>query len=114
MKMFEVTNAQDQLALLRLIIDNTWTAIKQQADAEAKHKVNKRIPKPKSTRIPTPKAPVISKPIPNIVTKPINPVKPIQTKPIQASPNKPVNPQLTPTEREELAKHTATQIGITA
>lgn len=114
MKMFEVTNAQDKLDLLRLIIDNTWTAIRQEAEAEAKRKVVKKIPKPKSVRIPTPKAPALAKPIQNVATMPLNPAKPIQTNLIQSKPIKPVNTQLTPTEREELAKRTATQIGITA
>ena len=114
MKMFEVTNAQDKLDLFRLIIDNTWTAIRQEAEAEAKRNAVKKIPKPKAARIPAPKAPALAKPISNTVPKPLNPVKPIQAKPIQTSPAKLTNTQLTPTEREELAKRTATQIGITA
>lgn len=39
MKIKEVTNPEEQLGLLRVIIDNTWSAIKQQADAHAKQKV---------------------------------------------------------------------------
>ena len=41
MRMNEIANAQDQLDLLRLIIDNTWNAIRQQANAQAKQQVNK-------------------------------------------------------------------------
>ena len=114
MKMFEVTNAQDKLDLLRLIIDNTWTAIRQEAEAEAKRNAVKKIPKPKAARIPAPKAPALAKPISNTVPKPLNPVKPIQAKPIQTTPAKLTNTQLTPPEREELAKRTAAQIGVTA
>ena len=41
MKMMEIANAQDQLDLLRLIIDNTWSAIRQQANAQAKQQASK-------------------------------------------------------------------------
>lgn len=34
MRIFEFTDAKEQLALLRLIVDNTWTAIAQQAKAQ--------------------------------------------------------------------------------
>jgi hypothetical protein len=112
MKMFEATNAQDQLDLLRLIIDNTWTAIKQQADTEARKNANKKIPKPRAARIPAPKVPAkapVVKPLP----KPIPPTqKPANQQMLNTA--KPLINQLTPTEREELAKATATQIGITA
>lgn len=112
MKMFEVTNAQDKLDLLRLIIDNTWTAIRQEAEAEAKKKVAKRIPKPRATRIPAPKAP----PKAPTVSAPPKPLPAVQAPANQRmlNPAKPLLNQLTPSEREELAKATATQIGITA
>lgn len=108
MKMFEVTSAKDKLDLLRLIMDNTWTAMRQEAEAEAKRNAVKKIPKPKAARIPAPKAPVV-KPLPK-------PVPSTQTPANQRMLNtaKPLVSQLTPTEREELAKATATQMGITA
>lgn len=34
MRLFEFTNAAEQLALLRTIIDNTWRAIEQQAQQQ--------------------------------------------------------------------------------
>ena len=34
MRLFEFTNAEEQLALLRTIIDNTWRAIEQQAQQQ--------------------------------------------------------------------------------
>ena len=37
----EITSAEDQLALLRLIIDNTWVAIRQEAEAQARSKAAK-------------------------------------------------------------------------
>lgn len=114
MNIFEVTNAQDKLDLLRLIMDNTWTAIRQEAEAEAKKKVVSKIPKPKAIRIQAPKLQAVAKPNPNPANKPLTQAKPTQAKPLQASPIKPINTQLTPTEREELAKRTATQIGVTA
>ena len=52
MKINEITNAQDQLELLRNIIDNTWTAIKQQADAQARQ-ANSKKQVPKSGFKPT-------------------------------------------------------------
>jgi hypothetical protein len=50
MRLYEFTNAEEQLGLLRVIIDNTWAAIaqqaKQQKSAEAQRKgKNKAIPR---------------------------------------------------------------------
>lgn len=42
MRINEITSAQDQLELLRTIIDNTWSAIKQRADAQAKQVIVKK------------------------------------------------------------------------
>jgi len=44
MRINEIASAEEQLGLLRLIIDNTWAAIKQQADVEASQKATQ--PKP--------------------------------------------------------------------
>lgn len=41
MRINEITSAQDQLDLLRVIIDNTWSAIRQQADIQAKQQASK-------------------------------------------------------------------------
>ena len=65
MKIKEVTNPEEQLGLLRVIIDNTWSAIKQQADAQARQKASQPAPKTKSKAPkPAPYAPV-PKPLPN-------------------------------------------------
>jgi hypothetical protein len=54
MKIKEVTNPEEQLGLLRVIIDNTWSAIKQHADTQARQKAAQSIPKSKAK---SPKAP---------------------------------------------------------
>jgi hypothetical protein len=41
MRLNEFTSAEEQLGLLRVIIDSTWTAIAQQAEAEAKQKAER-------------------------------------------------------------------------
>ena len=74
MRMNEIASAEDQLGLLRLIIDNTWTAIKQQADAEARQKATQ--PKPiKAKSVPKAKpAPMAAPPKPLPKPKPIQPI----------------------------------------
>jgi hypothetical protein len=73
MRLYEIADAKAQLDLLRIIIDNTWAAIAQQAeqqkraDAErkAKAKLKPRAKKPvkgTSIRIPTPPPPPMKKP----------------------------------------------------
>lgn len=68
MRLYEFADAEAQLALLRTIIDNTWTAIAQQAeqqkrvDAERKAQAklkprSKKSSKGTSIPIPTPKPP---------------------------------------------------------
>ena len=49
MKIKEITSAEEQLDLLRVIIDNTWTAIRQQAEIQAKQGAAK-VSKPKATK----------------------------------------------------------------
>ena len=72
MKIKEVTNAEEQLGLLRVIIDNTWSAIKQQADAQARHKVAQPVPKSKT------KAPKVTRPAPYAaIPKPLPKPKPL-------------------------------------
>jgi hypothetical protein len=47
MRILEIANAEDQLALLRVIIDNTWTAIAQQVEQQRLTQVKAK-PKPKA------------------------------------------------------------------
>lgn len=108
MRLYEFADAEAQLALLRTIIDNTWTAIAQQAeqkkraDAErkAQAKLKPRAKKPvksASLRIPTPPAPPPKKPQAAVAQQP----PPAQSKPTPntVSAFKPLpstNPQLKP------------------
>lgn len=64
MKVKEVTNPEEQLALLRVIIDNTWGAIRQQADAYAKQKAAQPAAKPKMKMAAPKPAPYAAKPPP--------------------------------------------------
>ena len=106
MRLYEFADAEAQLALLRTIIDNTWTAIAQQAEqqkrvyaerkAQAKLKPRaKKSSKGTSIRIPTPNSPPpkqpqapLAKQPPSQLNKPnpnaLNAVKPLP----------PTNPQL--------------------
>lgn len=89
MKMNEIANAQDQLELLRTIIDNTWSAIKQQADAQAKQTaINKHTNRKVAKPIGIKKAPYAISP--NPLPKP----KPKPAPSLQQLPNTP--PKLTP------------------
>lgn len=80
MKIKEITNAQDQLDLLRVIIDNTWSAIRQQAQVQANQKATQSS-KPKAPKLPK-KAPYVAPP------KPLPKPNPIQQK---AKPQLPSN-----------------------
>ena len=65
--MYEISNAQDQLALLRLIMDNTWVAIQQQANAQQPPKKAKPAIKAKAPAKPV-KGPYSPPPKPFPVT----------------------------------------------
>ena len=77
MRINEITDAQGQLELLRTVIDNTWTAIAQQAEqekrAEAERKAQAKL-KPRSSKpIKAPYAsppPPLKKPQPQTANKP--------------------------------------------
>ena len=80
MKIKEVTNPEEHLGLLRVIIDNTWSAIKQQADTQARHKAAQPSPKSKAKVPKAPKpAPYAAMPEPLPKAKPLYPTNP-QTK----------------------------------
>ena len=122
MRISEITDAQGQLELLRTVIDNTWTAIAQQAEqekrAEAERKAqaklkprDKKSSKGTSIRMPTPLPPPSKKPQaplakqpPSPLNKPnpnvLNAVKPLpSTNPQlkQLSTNTVIKPKVTPT-----------------
>jgi len=62
MKIKEITSAEEQLELLRMIIDNTWTAIRQQAEIQAKQGAA-QVSKPKTPK-PSKKPPYAAPPKP--------------------------------------------------
>ena len=87
MRINEITDAQGQLELLRTVIDNTWTAIAQQAEqekrAEAERKAQAKL-KPRSRKAV--KAPYASPPPPLKKPKPLTANKPTPN-PTLANPN---------------------------
>ena len=87
MRINEITDAQGQLELLRTVIDNTWTAIAQQAEqekrAEAERKAQAKL-KPRSRKAV--KAPYATLPPPLKKPKPLTANKPTPN-PTLANPN---------------------------
>jgi len=89
MKIYEIANAEDQLGLLRVIIDNTWIAITQQAERQKLEKIkqqNSSKIKPKKTvRSPSTK-PVVKPPPPKNTTQNLaqNPIDSTQVNPLIA------------------------------
>jgi hypothetical protein len=87
MRINEITDAQGQLELLRTVIDNTWTAIAQQAEqerrAEAERKSQAKL-KPRSRKAV--KAPYASPPPPLKKPQPLTTNKPTPN-PTLANPN---------------------------
>jgi sRNA-binding protein len=85
MKINEITNAEDILALWKLISDNTWSAIQQQAEQQAREKAE-RAAKTKSTK--GSKRGTGRKPPPIVVPKPKPPARPAkpQAKPAVIDP----------------------------
>ena len=108
MRLYEFADAEAQLALLRTIIDNTWTAIAQQAeqqkrlDAERKAQVklkprSKKSSKGTSIRIPTPKPPPPKQPQAPLAKQPPSPLNKPNPNTLNAiKPLPPTNPQLKP------------------
>lgn len=75
MRIKEITNAEDQLNLLRVIFNNTWGAIEQEANMQAKQKAaHANKPKPKGVKAPkrAPYAPA-PKPLPKPVIQQLTP-----------------------------------------
>ena len=108
MRISEITDAQGQLELLRTVIDNTWTAISQQAEqerrAEAERKAQAKL-KPRSKksskgtglRIPTPPPPPTKKPQAPLAKQPPSPLNKPNPNTLNAvKPLPPTNPQLKP------------------
>ena len=120
MRLYEFADAEAQLALLRTIIDNTWTAIAQQAEqekrAEAERKSQAKL-KPRSHKpiyiSKAPSIPPLKKPKPTLSKQPTptpnepNPNKANTINPVRST-TKPIpniqpqaNPQLKPLPNNE-------------
>jgi hypothetical protein len=106
MRLYEFADVEAQLGLLRIIIDNTWTAIAQQAeqqkrvDAERKAQAKlkpraKKSSKGTSIRIPTPPPPPTKKPQAPLVKLPPSPLNQPNPNALNAvNPLPSTNPQL--------------------
>jgi hypothetical protein len=81
MRIYEFTNAEEQLGLLRLIIDNTWSAIQTQANQQKAQRIaqaSKVKPKAKSKPKLIPRPSTVFPSIPKTVQAPTKQtVKPI-------------------------------------
>lgn len=74
MRIYEFTNAEEQLALLRLIIDNTWSAIQTQANQQKAQRIaqaSKAKPKVKTKPKLAPMPSTVLHSIPKTVQPPI-------------------------------------------
>jgi hypothetical protein len=81
MRVYEITNPDDQLALLRAIMDNTWATINRQKQAKRPTVASTRPTLPKPTK---PKAASKPKKIPRVpAPKPLPKPKPIAPTPMQ-------------------------------
>ena len=97
MKLVEFASAEEQLALWKLVSDNVWAAISQQAKAEAEQRALKKAqakksPKPKRKAMPPPPSvpPPPKVPTPKPIQQPYvrrvasKPATPVSAKPQQA------------------------------
>ena len=127
MRIYEITDAQGQLELLRTVIDNTWTAIAQEAEkeklvqaqrkAQAKSKPRSRKPTkapyaPAPTLLKKPKPTLSKQSTPNAKTAnphALAPIKPLpyshpQPNPkLNRTPNSHLNPSLNSPQNPSIA-----------
>ena len=107
MRISEITDAQGQLELLRTVIDNTWTAIAQQAeqekraDAERKAQAKLKPRSKKATKAPYAPPPTpLKKPKPTLSKQPTPTAK--VTNPHALAPIKPQKPKTPKPQRFEI------------
>ena len=106
MRLYEFADAEAQLALLRTIIDNTWTAISQQAEQEKRAKAERKAKaqlKPRarksskgtSIRMPAPPPLQPNKPQAPLAKQPPSPLDKPKPNAVNAvTPHPSTNPQL--------------------
>ena len=97
MRIFEIASAEEQLALWKLISDNIWTAISQQAEAERRQRAEKAAQRKLKPKIGGKRGGRKSLPPPPHITPP-------------PPPKKPPPPQA----KIEVGKQAAQQMGLTA
>ena len=109
MRFMEIANAEDQLALWRLISDNVWSAVMAQAKEQVRQKAQaaakpkkvkpqKAIPKPSvppKPKSPVPKQPPNKSPVP----KQVRAVSPVRPTPLPSS-----QPVLRPTHSSSFSQ----------
>jgi hypothetical protein len=127
MRISEITDAQGQLELLRKVIDNTWTAIAQQAEQEKRAEVerkaqeklkprSKKSSKGTSIRIPTPPPPPTKKPQTPVAKQQPSPLNKPNPQLNQPPTNIAFNPKLasTPHHKPTATTPIKSQIGVKA
>ena len=89
MRLLEFASAEEQLALWKLVSDNVWKAIAQQAEQEAAEKAERARQaklKPKSKAAPPPPDPIPALPPPPLPKpKPLYPNKPNVSQPMNTA-----------------------------
>lgn len=72
MRISEIANAEEQVGLLKIIMDKTWEAIATQQRQQAAQAQQKATPKPKQAKPRSPKAPYAPPP-PKLAKPPVAP-----------------------------------------
>lgn len=112
MRLYEFTNAQEQLALLRVIVDNTWQAIEHEAQQQARAAAERAAHKPKRSsarKMPAVHVPARQAARPQVATAPA--ATPAAATPTAATPSAAVrSPTPAPQAaqlRQQANRHTA-------
>ena len=119
MRLNEFTSAEEQLGLLRVIIDSTWTAIAQQAAEQRRAEEQRRIAAakvPRARRSSSSKAPTVkARTSPQPIKKQISAAKPADNddSDIDVSPSSPTSPNKLPSNTNKKdSKDTSSTAGI--
>jgi hypothetical protein len=94
MRLFEIASAEEQMALLRLIMDKTWEALTTQQRQQAQQTQQKAASKPRAVKPRKSKTPYAPPP------------------PKLPSPNKPVAQVKAPHTQKQLPAHTSQQARV--
>lgn len=106
MKMNEIASAEEQLALVRVIFDNTWKALEQQRRTQVKAK-----PKPKPKPRTAQRAKAIARPMPAFKPVPLPPAPISKPNPTATLPQTSINqPSKTPYKAPSVATKTGDSV----